>query len=91
MNLSFQTIDPPGGKIVRYAGGINFANRGYFKDGLYNLLNIHPKKIQQTANRSNRIYSIETVDKVMSCYVITVINMATIMTSIPLISIMDSA
>lgn len=60
-----QTVDPPGGKIVRYSGGINFANRGYFKEGIYSLLNIHPKKIlKEGSNVNNKVYSIEIIEKV---------------------------
>ncbi|XKL65796.1 hypothetical protein PGB90_009216 [Kerria lacca] len=57
-----QTLDPSGGKIIRYTGGINFANRGYFKNDVYNLLNIRSKDILH--NDSNKIYSIDTVYKV---------------------------
>lgn len=57
-------MEPQNGKIVRYIGGVNFANRGYFKDGIYNVLNLRTKDFCKLANKSNKIYSIESVEKV---------------------------
>ncbi len=67
INIGFlQTIDPQGGKIIRYAGGINFANRGYFKDGIYSLLSIRPMK--PLPEGTNKVYSIEKTEKVSNFF-----------------------
>ncbi|XP_072161648.1 prestin [Bemisia tabaci] len=48
----FNTVDMPGIKIVHYSGGLNFANRGYFKSGIHNLLHFWPR---QEINRRNQM------------------------------------
>lgn len=64
----WQTMDPQGGRVVRYTGGINFANRGHFKNRIFKLLNIDPKKMNYKPNSTgpdmNKVYSLESIEKV---------------------------
>lgn len=64
--IFLQTVDPQGGKIVRYCGGINFANRGHFKNKIFKLLNIDPKRVNCKSKNpdSNKVFSLESIEKV---------------------------
>lgn len=58
------TVDLQGIRIIHYAGGLNFANRGFFKNEIYKLIDTTPKKIIERQNQRkqqngvNCVYSV---------------------------------
>lgn len=71
MNLLLQVDELNGLCIIHYAGGLNFANRGCFKEKVYKLTQRCPKEEaakKDLASKSNKVAPIDNEIEVIVKY-----------------------